>query len=273
VSAIAGADYKPPGMHPILARFLSVDAAADVLRREDHGDVLRAEERPLAEAAKAFPKHRAALVGARRGRGGEGPGPPDLDAQQAVVVLAAHAALRALADDEVLKGPLATAREALAAEGAGTAEVDQLLASLLLEEAFGYEDDPDRFDRDFVRSSLEEIPELAKLTRARVDELVRAFGATAEAGWATAHELAARTLFETAWSEGPQAINPEHVTDALETLGEKFPASERGRGGESLRRMVKFLEGQKLVSPERARRLVGVLDARELDDERGDLKQ
>src|SRR5437868_4805600 len=118
-------------MHPILARYLSVDAAADVLRREDHGEVLRAEERPLAEAARAFPRHRAALVGARRGRSGEGPGPgaPDLDAQQAVVVLAAHAALRALAEDEGLRAPLAAAREALRVEGAGEAEADQLLAS------------------------------------------------------------------------------------------------------------------------------------------------
>jgi hypothetical protein len=260
-------------MHPILARFLSVDAAADVLRREDHGEVLRADERPLAEAARAFPEHRAALVGRRRSRGGETGGPADLDAQQAVVVLAAHAALRALAEDEALKGPLAAARAALAAEGAGEAEAEQLLASLLLEEAFGYEDDPDRFDQDFVRSSLEEIPELAKLTRARVDELVRGFGASAEAGWATAHELAARTLFETAWAEGPQAINPEHLSGALEVLAAKFPASERGRASESLRRMVVFLERQRLVSPERARRLIAVLDAREADDGRGELKQ
>ncbi|HEY8209759.1 MAG TPA: hypothetical protein VIG99_19865 [Myxococcaceae bacterium] len=257
-------------MHPILARFLSVDAAADVLRRADNGEVLRAEERPLAEAARAFPEHRAALAGARkRERGGE----PDLEAQQAVVVLAAHAALRALEGDEGLAGPLRAAREALKAEGAGDAESEQLLASLLLEEAFGYEDDPDRFDQEFVRSSLEEIPELAKLTRARVDELVRAFGQAAEPGWATAHELAARTLFETAWSEGPQAINPEHITDALEELAVKFPASERGRSGESLRRMVEFLRGQRLVSAERARRLQGVLDAREAGEEHGGLKQ
>jgi hypothetical protein len=257
-------------MHPILARFLSVDAAADVLRREDHGEVLRAEERPLAEAARAFPEHRAALAGARKREGG---GEPDLAAQQAAVVLAAHAALRALEGDEELAGPLRTAREALKAEGAEAAESEQLLASLLLEEAFGYEDDPDHFDRELVRSSLEEIPELAKLTRARVEELVRAFGEAAEPGWAMTHELAARTLFETAWSEGPQAVNPEHVGDALQTLAAKLPASERGRAGESLRRMVEFLRGQRLVSAERARRLAGVLDAREADGERGGLKQ
>lgn len=259
-------------MHPILARFLSVDAAADVLRREENGEVLRAEERPLAEAARAFPQHRAALLGAREKRRGPSP-EPDLEAQQAVVVLAAHAALRALADDETLTGPLRAAREALQAEGAGQAESDQLIASLLLEEAFGYEDDPDRFDRDFVRSSLEEIPELARLTRSGVDELVRTFGETAEAGWAMAHELAARALFEAAWAEGPQAINPEHITEAREALSAKLPSSERGRAGESLRRMVEHLRGQRLVSAERARRLIAVLDAREIEDERGGLKQ
>ena len=259
-------------MHPILARYLSVDAAADVLRREDNGEVLRAEERPLAEAARAFPEHRAELLGARAGRR-EPATEPGAEAQQAVVVLAAHAALRALADDEVLKGPLQAAREVLRQEGAGPAESDRLLASLLLEEAFGYEDDPDRFDRDFVRSSLEEIPELARLTRARVTELVRTFCEQAEPGWAAAHELAARSLLDAAWTEGPQAINPEHVTEALESLTARLPTSERGRAAESLRRMVEHLRGQRLVSGERARRLIAVLDAREAGEERGGLKQ
>ncbi|HVE84316.1 MAG TPA: hypothetical protein VND93_15775 [Myxococcales bacterium] len=253
-------------MHPILARYLNVDAAVEVLRREENGEVLRAEERPFAAAARAFPEHRAALLGSRgRAQG--------TDTQQAALVVAAHAALRALEEDAALEGPLQAAREALHREGATPAQVDQLLATLLLEEAFGYEDDPDHFDREFVRSSLEEIPELAGLTRARVDELVREFGARAEPSWAAAHELAARALFDAAWEEGPQAINPEHLTAALESLSARFPASERGRAGESLRRMLELLRDHRLVSPERARRLLAVLDAREAGEEHGGLKQ
>src|SRR5689334_6789782 len=127
-------------MHPALARYLNLEVALDTLAREDAGQVLRAEERAFSAVARAHPDHRARLVGAR----GRHPAPPDV--QESLLFLAAHAAAATLREDEALGPKLSHARAALSAEGASEPEVDHLLATLVLEEAFGYEDAAEDFD-------------------------------------------------------------------------------------------------------------------------------
>ncbi len=239
-------------MHPTLARYLNLDVAADTLHRDERGQVLKAEERPYAEVARAEPERRAAVLAAR---GQEHPGDA---AQQALLYLAAHAAVAALREDEGLKGPLATAEQALRTEGADDEEVERFLAAVVLEEAFGYDEGAERFDRAFFAETLQAVPELAKLTRERVDALLESFTRSADDGWRRAHQVTARALIETAWEEGPEPINPEHLEAALEVAARRL-GGESSKAPEAMRRAVEFLEKQRLLGPLRRGHLFDAL--------------
>lgn len=242
-------------MHPVLAKYLSLDAAVDTLRRDEQGHSLRAEERPFAKVARAHPEKRDAVLSAR----GKRQAPPE--AQEALLFLGAHAAAASLEEDGALAAPLGQARAALAGEGADESEIDRFIATLVLEEAFGYgEEDVDRFDRPFFAETLESVPRLAKLSRAGVEELYGSFARGAEPDWRAAHQLAAQCLLEAAWAEGPEPINPEHVEEALERLRERLPDSERARAGVALRRFLGTLAEAALVGPIRLGRLLDVVD-------------
>ena len=129
------------------------------------------------------------------------------------------------------------AREALKEEGASDEESDAFIASILLEEAFGYEQDVDAFDADYVKESLGEVPALAALSKETVDALFLAFiqGAPSEPD-RKAREHMARALFEIAWSEGPTSINPEHLETLLDN--EVVQESRRGAGRARARHRV-----------------------------------
>jgi hypothetical protein len=239
-------------MHPTLARYLDLAAAADTLRREERGEALGAREQPFAVAARAFPEERALLLALR--------GPPSPEAQQALLVLAAHAAVVALREDERLGPALAAARAALAAEGATPAQVEQFLAERVLEEAFDGDPDPDTFDRAGFEETLRGVPALARLTRERVEGLIEAFTLAAAADWEPAHRLAARELVEAAWSEGPQPLNGEQLEQALERVREQLGEAHAARGVEAVRRFVDLLYEEALLGPLRRTRLHAVLD-------------
>jgi hypothetical protein len=129
-------------MHPTLARFLDVGKALELIERGAAGN--DPDAAALVRASRADPGLTEQL---RAAKGAAHPGP---DAQQALVVLAVRAAVERLADDATL-GPLARAAEAaLKREGASDAEVGQMLGTVLLEEGFSDEGDPDDFDRPFV---------------------------------------------------------------------------------------------------------------------------
>ena len=241
-------------MHPALARYLSIEAAIDTLSRDEAGQVLRAEERPFAEVARAHPDQRARVLGAR------GRYPPSSEVQEALLFLAAHTAAIALREDEGLGPKLQVARAALSAEGASEAEVDHLIVTLVLEEAFGYEDAAEEFDRPFFEETVDAVPALATLTRVRVQQLEDAFARTADEGWRHPHRLAAEALFEAAWSEGPEPVNPEHVQLALEALKKHLSIADQPRGPVSMKRFLTFLHQQGLVGPARLARLLGAVD-------------
>jgi multidrug efflux pump subunit AcrA (membrane-fusion protein) len=152
------------------------------------------------------------------------------------------------------------ARAALEAEGASGPEVQHLRATLLLEEAFGYDGAAEAFDQPFLTETLEGVPALARLTSDRVEQLYEAFARTADLDWAFAHRLAAGALFEAAWAEGPEPINPEHALLALESMSGKLADAERPRAPVALKRLLAFLHRAQLVGPLRLERLVKAVD-------------
>ncbi|MBJ6765326.1 hypothetical protein JGU66_31595 [Myxococcaceae bacterium JPH2] len=236
-------------MHPVLAHYLTADVAKETLRKEKAGEPLSPEEQAFVAAAAAHPKQRTTLLGV----GGR---VLASDAQAAVVMLAAHASARALLDDAVLAEPTRKAREALAEEGASEEEADAFIASILLEEAFGYEQEVDSFDRDFVQEALGEVPALAALTKESVDALFLAFvKGTANEVDRKAREHMARALFDIAWSEGPAPINPEHLEALLEAEIVDKPEEEQDARVRATVQLLQALSKEGVVGPLRLTRL------------------
>ena len=83
--------------------------------------------------------------------------------------------------DSMLGPRVATARDALKKEGASDAEADDLIAQAVLEEAFGYAEDPGHFDAEYLAETLESLAHLAGVTQEKVDEWLEnfAYGACA----------------------------------------------------------------------------------------------
>lgn len=237
-------------MHPLIARYLSPDAARETLQKEKDGAELTPEERLFVQTAAEHPEQRATLLGTSGRRH------LSSDAEAAVVFLAAYAATRALSQDAALSAATARAREALKAEGASDTETDAFLASILMEEAFGYEQELESFDTTYVQETLGEVPALAALTREQVDALLIGFerGGRDEAERTTRARLA-RALVNGAWDEGPTPINPEHIEAFYEAELEGKPEAELEAG---LRATVEFLQvlaREGLVGPQRLSRL------------------
>jgi hypothetical protein len=236
-------------MHPLIARFLSLDAARETLRKEKAGEPLDSEEQLLTATAARHPQQRSEVLGVSGRKLAS-------DAQASLVLLAAHAAARAIGQDGKLASASAKAREALTSEGANEEEADAFIASILLEEAFGYDEEVDSFDGSFVQEALGEIPALAALTREGVDALMLKFsqkGASDLERTARAH--IAKRLFDIAWSEGPTPINPEH----MDTLVESDIAGEAEELQEARLRatveLLQLLAQQGLIGPMRLSRL------------------
>jgi hypothetical protein len=240
-------------MHPVLARFLAADAARETLRKQQTGEALSPEEQAFADAASAHPKHQGVLLGVS-GR------TLSSDAQASLVLLAAHAAARALREDADLVEPTRKAREALAEEGASEEEADAFIASILLEEAFGYEQDVDAFDAEYVKEALGEVPALAALTKEAVDALFLSFvkGANTEAE-RKVREGMARALFDIAWSEGPAPINPEHMEALLDAEVVDRPEEEQEAKVHATAQLLQALSKEGLVGPIRLSRLRALL--------------
>lgn len=236
-------------MHPLIARFLSPDAAREALHKEKAGEPLTDEEQDFTAAASAHPQQRAELLGVS-GRS------LSSDVQAALVLLSAHAALRAISRDPELSEAVTQAREALASEGADAEESAAFLASILLEEAFGYEQEVDTFDRDYVKQTLAEVPALAALTRETVDALTLRF----EKGGASDEERTlrarmAKALFDIAWAEGPTPINPEHMEALIDAELSDVPEEEQDRRVRVTLELLQLLAQEGIIGPARLARL------------------
>ena len=172
--------------------------------------------------------------------------PPE-EAQNALLVLAAHTATTVLGDDERLLGPLERARGALEAEGATPEQIDALLGAVLLDEAFGDELPADGFDAAFVAESLETLAALATLTPERVTALENAFAGGPDGAERRTRRIAAQTLCGVAWSEGPDLVSREH----LEAAAARLEPEQRG----ALAEFVDHLAEMRLIGPLRRARL------------------
>ncbi len=235
-------------MHSLIARFLDLPAAVAALEKADQAVALTVEEAALAEAATAHPKSKAAVLKAK-GKAQVSP-----ESQQHLILLTIEAATALVARDEKLGPKVAAANEALQAEGAEDEEAHQLVAQAVLEEAFGYAEDPTRFDADFLAETLDGLVPLSKVTTEICEEWVERFSK----GASTNRELrfkVAETLLDAAWSEGPQPISPEHIDDSLESLATQVASSEFAKAGEALMAFLEFLGKQKIIGAQRLERL------------------
>jgi hypothetical protein len=236
-------------MHPLLARYLNLEVAVDTLSRADQGQVLKAEERPYAEASSQFPEERSAVLAAR------GKARPAEATQKSLVRLAAHGALQALSQETPTAEKLQTARGALVEAGSTEAEADAFLAALVLEEGFGDDEDVDAFDITYFLETLDSLPLLSDLTQDRVAGIADAFMRTAPAEWKKPYELAARALLDAAWKEGPEPVNVDHVQQARDEVASQLGKSEVQRANEAVGRFLEFLRKAQLVGPQRQKRL------------------
>ncbi|MFL5346434.1 MAG: hypothetical protein ACJ8AT_16730 [Hyalangium sp.] len=236
-------------MHPLIARFLSLEAARETFRKEKAGEPLDSEEQLFTAAAAAHPQQRAEVLGVTGRKLAS-------DVQASLVLLATHTAARAIAQDPKLSSVTAKAREALTSEGASEEESEAFIAAILLEEAFGYEEEIDTFDASFVEEALHEVPALAALTREGVDAMMLKFsqkGATDAERTARAH--IAKSLFDIAWSEGPAPINPEHMDTLVESeIADQSEEIQEARLRATVE-LLQLLSQQGLIGPMRLTRL------------------
>lgn len=240
-------------MHPLIARFIDLPAALSALAKESTGSTLDFEEAALVSAAIASPKARAAVLKARGAKS------PSSEAQQQLIVLATRAATLRIAVDPALGPRLTSARAALKAEGASDAEADDLVAQAVLEEAFGYAEDPQTFDVDFLAETFDSLVFLAKVSQEVLDDWLEAFARGGPAGDRALRLKVPEALLESAWSDGPQPITPEHLDDAIEQLADTVASSEFDKAAKTLGQFLGFLAEKHVVGPLRKVRLEQVL--------------
>jgi hypothetical protein len=257
-------------MHPLIARFLDLPAAITALEKEEKEFTLDSEEAALVTAAAAFPKARAAVLKARGAKS------PSSEAQQQLIVLATRAATLRIGVDPMLGPRVTSAKAALQKEGATEAEADELIAQAVLEEAFGYAEDPKVFDSEYLAETLDSLAYLSRVTQETVDDWLETFARSGSAGDRALRLRVAEVLLESAWGDGPQPITPEHLDDAIEQLADSVAESEFAKASATLAQFLGFLAEQRVVGDERKTRLAQVLEsatasgAEVEDDDQGD---
>lgn len=239
-------------MHPLFARFMQLEPSLKALQQREAHAAPDAEEALWLSVADTFPAARDAVAEADP----EDPDDPDL--VEPLILLAAHTALRALEDDARVAGPLRDAEAALLAEGASEEQARTLVASLVLEEAFDEDQPAERFDADFIATSLVEVPALAALTPASVQALREGF--VGRPGDPT-RRAAFDALTQVAWDEGPQFIHGEHLEAALEVGRQRLNKELRPGLKAALGQLLDHLAAQRLLSERRHQRLRARLEA------------
>jgi hypothetical protein len=236
-------------MHPVIARFIDLSNALGTLQKTDSEQTLDSEESAYLAAAAAAPQAKQALLKAKDGKKASS------EVQQHLIVLATRAASIRIASDPMLGPRVSTARDALKKEGASDAEADDLIAQAVLEEAFGYAEDPTHFDSAYLAETLESLAHLANVTQETVDAWLESFAKEGAGDQRALNLKIAELLLESAWSEGPQPITPEHVDEALEAIADSVAQSEFTRALETLQRFLVALSKHHVVGAQRLDRL------------------
>lgn len=233
-------------MHPVIARFLSTKATQTALQASDDGGDPQVRALREASTRKAHLK-KAVLQGSGR------------NAEEASIALATEAATALLADDAQVAPHLAKARAALATAGASAEEAGQLLAEVLLDEAFAWDSEPEDFDVALVKETFDTLPALGALDNETVDDLMEAFAKGGASGTQALRIKVVEALFEAAWGNGPAAINAEHVDTALEALSDSVSEKELPLLLQSMSDALTLLHKAGLVGALRLARLLEVV--------------
>jgi hypothetical protein len=245
-------------MHPLMSRFMDLSNAVLALEKTENESTLDGEESAWLAAAHEFPQARAAILKAK------GAKKTSSDVQQHLIILATRGAAIRIGGDPLLGPRVTTARAALEKEGATKEEAEALIAQTLLEEAFGYAEDPEHFDAPYVAETLESLTHLATITQETVDDWLETFAKNGDATSRALNLKVAESLLESAWSEGPQPITPEHVDEALELIADTVAQSEFTRALETLLRFVRFLATHHVVGSQRVDRLEKLISSASL---------
>jgi hypothetical protein len=193
-----------------------------------------------------------------RARGKKSPSP---STQQQLIVLATRAATRRLAQDPSMGPRIASAIAALEGHGASRDQAESLVAQAVLEEAFGFAEDPDHFDVEFLGETVDSLSHLGALNPDLVDEWLDTFTKAGKSEDRPFRLKVAETLLEVAWGEGPQPINPEHLDDALDRLVDELARGELPKAAGVMTEWLGFLSSKHIVGPLRLARLTNILES------------
>ena len=236
-------------MHPLIARFLDLPTAIATLEKAESDSTLDADESALLAASIASPKSREAVLKAK------GKQKASAEAEQHLIVLATRAATKRLAVDPKLGPRMTSARAALEKEGASAEEAEGLIAQAVLEEAFGYAEDPGAFDADYLAETFDSLAHLGAITQDTIDTWLEEFAKQGSADERALRLSVAEAVLESAWSDGPQPITPEHLDEALEKLGDLVAESDFAKATQTVELLLAFLLSKHVVGRERAERL------------------
>ena len=236
-------------MHPLIARFLDLPTAIATLEKAESDSTLDADESALLAASIASPKSREAVLKAK------GKQKASAEAEQHLIVLATRAATKRLSVDPKLGPRMTSARAALEKEGASAEEAEGLIAQAVLEEAFGYAEDPGAFDADYLAETFDSLAHLGAITQDTIDTWLEDFAKQGNADERALRLSVAEAVLESAWSDGPQPITPEHLDEALEKLGDLVAESDFTKATQTVELLLTFLLSKHVVGRERAERL------------------
>jgi hypothetical protein len=234
-------------MHPLQRRFLDVAAVVSALEGQTTDDDALA----LVAAVRAEAGLEKKLLAAK------GKALPNELQQRLIVTSTKAAAARLLADDAT--GPRTQAAlDGVIAAGAAKDEAMTLVQQAVLDEGFGWADDPEDFDVAFLLETIDSLPALARIDADWVEAQVDAFVKQVDVKERPLRLAVADALLEAAWSDGPQPIAAEHVDDAMEHLARSVASQELERAGATLVAFLSFLGGQGLIGAQRLARLTEV---------------
>ncbi|MCA2978276.1 MAG: hypothetical protein INH41_31860 [Myxococcaceae bacterium] len=237
-------------MHPLQRRFLDVSAVVAALEgRADDPEALALREAVTADDGLE-PRVLAAGVGQLSN-----------ELQQRLVVASTKAATARLLVEPATAARAQAALDGVMAAGANRHEALGLLQHAVLDESFGWAEDPGEFDAGFLLETLDGLPALARLDTEAVETHVDAFVKQADPKARPLRLAIADALLEAAWADGPLPIAAEHVDDAMDVLAGSVASQELERAGATLVELLSFLSQRGLLGPMRLARLTDVTRA------------
>jgi hypothetical protein len=254
-------------MHPLIAKYLDLTQLQNALATTEEADAFHTAVRA---AGVVFAAEQKTVLAATAQSAASS------KVQAAQMFLLTEATLTCLRSDPECAAAMQKVEQAFVAQGATRDEVTPLLGAAVLEEALGYADDPDVFDRPFLLETLQSLIPLASLTEDTLDAWVEHFSKSGDKKDVALRLTVAQTLFETAYGDGPALISAETVDDATEALTERVAAADIAKAGETLVELLNVLSEKSLIGVTRLNRLanIALVGSRaagfEFDDENGD---